>query len=173
MPSRARLRRRERDGPAVQSNDAALGCDQAGDDLQHGRLAGTIGAQQRQHLAAVHLERHVEQDLDCAVAQVDVGQLDHRDRVRSLAPPFVFGHLSREARQRRAEATTDVPSRAAVDHQATDDVGGDGEDEDRDRVLYSSVSHAEASEPPIADQEDVSVITARLRPHSGRARCAG
>ena len=44
------------DGPTVEAHHAPIGGDQSRRDTQRRRLAGTVGAQQRQDLAALHLE---------------------------------------------------------------------------------------------------------------------
>ena len=67
------------DRAAVQAHDAARRRAEAGDDPQDRRLAGAVGAEQREHLAPAHLEADVEQDLHLAVGEVDVVDLDGRD----------------------------------------------------------------------------------------------
>ena len=68
----------ERDGSAVHAHHAAIGHDEAADRLQQRGLAGAVGTEQGEHLAALHLEVDVEEDLDRSVGRVDVVDLEHR-----------------------------------------------------------------------------------------------
>ena len=70
----------ERDGAAVHADHAAVGEDEPADRAQQRRLAGAVGAEQREHFAALHLEVDVEEDLQRAVAHVEVVHLEHRAR---------------------------------------------------------------------------------------------
>ena len=56
----------------VEHDRPAVGGHHAGDGLQERRLAGAVGAEQRDDLALVDLEVHAEQHLDVVVAHVDV-----------------------------------------------------------------------------------------------------
>ena len=90
------------DGLAVEAHDAAGRRAEAGDDPQDGRLAGAVGAEQGQHLALAHLEADVEEHLHLAVGEVDVGDLEGRDRRRGRpsgagAPPSPPGARRRPA----------------------------------------------------------------------------
>ena len=80
------------DVPTVEAHDAARRSAEAGDGAQDRRLPRTVGAEQREHLAAMHLEADVEQHLDRPVGEVDVGDLERRDlrrrpRAGACAPP--------------------------------------------------------------------------------------
>ena len=88
------------DGAAVEPHDAASGVPRPGDDAQDRRLAGAVGAEQREHLAASDLEADVEQHLHRAVGEVDVGDLQGRD-VRRATPAGAGARPSPRAAPRR------------------------------------------------------------------------
>src|SRR5205823_7900455 len=67
---------------------AALGAQQVRDGLQRGDLAGAVGAEQRDELALLHLERHALQDQDDLVVD-DLDIVDRQIRARG-------GHFSFE-----------------------------------------------------------------------------
>ncbi|MEZ5208836.1 MAG: hypothetical protein R2690_18110 [Acidimicrobiales bacterium] len=66
------VRRGVGDVTALEDDGAGVGLDHAGDGLQQGRLAGAVGAEQRHDLALVDLDVDVEEDLDVAVAHVEL-----------------------------------------------------------------------------------------------------
>ncbi len=66
-----------------------LGCEQAGNGLQGGGLTRTVGADQGDDLALVHLEGDVLYGVDVAVIDVDVIHLQHG--LPSLSPPSCPG----------------------------------------------------------------------------------
>ena len=70
--------------------------EQPGDRLQGRRLAGAVGADQRDDLAAADLERHALQRVDVAVVGVDVLELEDR----LAGPPASGGAPARERRRR-------------------------------------------------------------------------
>jgi hypothetical protein len=73
---------------------AALGGEQVGDRLERGRLAGTVGAEQRHDLALGHLERDAfEHQDDVVVDHLDI--VDREDRLG--------GGRRRDAVRRRAD----------------------------------------------------------------------
>ena len=72
------MRRRGGQIGALHVHAAAHRADQAGDDAHQRGLAGAVGADDRNGLAGVHLERDVEQCLEAAIAGVDRAKLQHR-----------------------------------------------------------------------------------------------
>ncbi len=102
--------------------------DEPGGDLERGRLPGSVGAEQREDLAPPHLEADVEEHLDVPVAEVDVVELQDRDGlgIRGLAPVLLL--LLLELEDDEGEVVADEV-RAADDHEAADDRGGDHDDE--------------------------------------------
>ena len=87
----------QRDGidpvdPTAAEDDVTLGGHvEPGNDPQHGRLAGTVGAEHCQHAAGRHRQVDAVQHLDGAVARTDVSQLDHGlgDGDGQVAWPFL------------------------------------------------------------------------------------
>src|SRR6266511_2465018 len=75
---------------ALEEDLAPGGRQDARDGAQRGRLAGPVGADQRDHLALVDRQAHAAQRLGVAVVDVDVADLEHA----TLPPP-------RAARARR------------------------------------------------------------------------
>ena len=63
---------------------AAVGGEDAGEDLDQRRLAGAVVAEQAEHLARAQIEAHVLDRMDAAEGLDDVAQLDER-RVMSSA----------------------------------------------------------------------------------------
>ena len=90
------------DRRAVQPHDAARRRAEPGDDAQDRRLARAVRAEQREHLAPLHLEADVEQDLDVAVGEVDVVDLDRRDVLGVGLLALGARRAPRGARRRRA-----------------------------------------------------------------------
>ena len=68
---------------------AAADLAQAGDGAQDRGLAGAVGADQRDRLALVDLERHAFQRVDVVVVELDVGRA-RAARHRSEPDRFVF-----------------------------------------------------------------------------------
>ena len=62
---------RRGDVVAVEGDGAGGGGEEPGDDAQHGRLAGAVGAEQRDHLALGDVEVDAEEDRHLAVGRVD------------------------------------------------------------------------------------------------------
>ena len=97
------LGRHERDRSAVEAHDAVGRSAQPGDDPQDRRLPGAVGPEQGEHLARLHLEADVEEDLDLAVGEVDVAHLQRRHRVRVgeslLTLLFLLADLGDDQRQ--------------------------------------------------------------------------
>jgi hypothetical protein len=52
------------DDVSRQRQRAGIGSFGAGQDLEQGRLAGTVLADQRMHLSSAHVERHAAQRMD-------------------------------------------------------------------------------------------------------------
>ena len=75
----------------VELDDAPVGRDQAHDHVEGGGLAGAVGAEQPDHFAAVHVERHVLHDL---AAVVGLHQVAHRQMAarRGAGLPAVRRH---------------------------------------------------------------------------------
>ena len=71
------------DRATVEPDDAAFGDPEPADDAQQRRLAGAVGAEQRERLALVHVEADVEQHLHLAVGEVEVAHLDAPGRSAS------------------------------------------------------------------------------------------
>ena len=63
---------------------------QAGDRAQRGRLAGPVGAEQRDHLAATHGERKIAHDRSAVVRDAQIVKIKYRfcGRHRCRNPPF-------------------------------------------------------------------------------------
>jgi hypothetical protein len=63
---------------------------QAGDRAQGGRLAGAVGAEQRDHLSATHSEREIAHDRRAVVRDAQIVKLKYRvgGRHRCLNPPL-------------------------------------------------------------------------------------
>ncbi|MPN62619.1 hypothetical protein SDC9_210371 [bioreactor metagenome] len=77
-----------RDGLAVVLDLAGGGLDQAGDRVHQGRLAGTVGADDRDHLMFADRHRHVEQRLDLAIEDIDSRYFKHFTN-----PPILYCFL--------------------------------------------------------------------------------
>ena len=68
----AGMQRQSRDVPALVGHTPALGLDAAGEHLEQAGLAGAVGADDAQHLAAIHLEADAVQDLAPAEVEVNI-----------------------------------------------------------------------------------------------------
>ena len=93
--SRCTLRGLKRDGvDAVQQNAAGGGLEQARDELDDGRLAGAVLADERERLASADRERHVGQHVAIGqrIAEADAIELDRVDRP---APLFACVEVAR------------------------------------------------------------------------------
>ena len=110
-------RRRVGDVPPVQDDGAEVRLGHPGHGPQERRLAGAVGAEQRDDLALRHLHVHVEQDLHPSVAHVEVV---HDQQLRATRGPV---HQSLGAGGRGVPDIGDVPADhlpARGDHQAAD-----------------------------------------------------
>ena len=110
------LGRRVRDGAAVEPDDAARRRAEPGDDAQDRRLAGAVGAEQREHLALPHLEADVEEHLHRTVGEVDVGHLERRDLGRRFLLAPVLVHLLPQLGDDEGQVVADE-ARAAQDQE--------------------------------------------------------
>ncbi len=72
------MRRKFVDGPAVPEDLPAPGAQDAADGHQRGGFARAVGADERDDLAVVHMERDVPQGLDIAVIGIHTAQFKHR-----------------------------------------------------------------------------------------------
>jgi hypothetical protein len=63
---------------AVERDRAAPGLDEAGGCLEQRRLAGSVAAEQRDNLAALHLQAGAIEDLHAAVAADEILDVEHR-----------------------------------------------------------------------------------------------
>ena len=84
--ARDRVRLAARDRLAVEDDLAGLAHDSR-DRAQRRRLAGAVGAEQRDDLAFLHRQRDAVQGLDRPVARLDVAQLKQRRIVRRPGRP--------------------------------------------------------------------------------------
>ena len=77
-PAHDLVRRRAEQALAVERDLARLGPVEARDDVEGGRLAGAVGADQAGDLALLHRERDVVEGDDAAEAARDVAELEER-----------------------------------------------------------------------------------------------
>ena len=71
----------EGDRAAVHADHTAVGHLETRDGLQDRGLAGSVGAEKREHFALLHIEADIEEHLEISVAHVDVAHLQHRNVV--------------------------------------------------------------------------------------------
>ena len=120
----ALVHRQGRDVVAVQFDPPAVRLDQAGDHVEHRGLAGAVGAQEPDRLAAPHVKAHTLDDLPVAEALLDpldrqIALLDRllmlglrpMPTVRRLAVAHLVGMLGIALGQFRLRL---VPARAAL-----------------------------------------------------------
>ena len=100
-----------RERAAVETDDAAVGDAQPADRPEQRRLPRAVGAEQREHLAACHLEPDVEQHLHRSVAEVEVVDLQHRDVVRVRAHALELRLLLDQLLDRERDVALQVPRR--------------------------------------------------------------
>ena len=169
-------------------------------DPQDRRLAGAVGAEQREHLAPPDLEADVEQHLDVAVGEVDGVDLERRDvlGLGLLAPVLLellaqLGHDQRQVVADRPElrSTRSPPMmrRRARPSSSTAARGADGVGEERrqqrpaGRADEEHVDRAErgaharaagTARPPAARAATIvnAVISRTLRDHADDRRTA-
>ncbi len=140
------------------ADDAAVRVVETGHRPQQGRLAGTVGAEQRDHLPFADLEIHVEEHLVGAVEEVEIVDLQRRHRPAGL-PAAAFGVALEDVLDHQGDVPLHV---ARSDHQhetadrahRTDEGEGDGRSvEVADGVAHRTEQHA-AGEPAEDQRED-------------------
>ncbi len=119
-----------RDRLPVEADHAPRRGAEAGDDPQDRRLAGAVGAEQREHLALAHLEADVEQHLHLAVGEVDRAHLDRRHLRRRLLATLLLGELLAQLGDDQRHVVLDELG-AAAHEVAADQRRRDREDQDR------------------------------------------
>ena len=145
----------EGDGAATHAHHPPFRGAQTGDDPQDGRLSCPVGAQQGQGLALSDLETDIEEHLDVAVAEVDVGQLQGGGVLRVFSLAVVFGLLFEYLRHVARQVAPYVAG--AVQHERPADDGG-GQPEHQNRGLRAAgVDHHGRQQATAgrADEEDV------------------
>ena len=80
---------------AVDVDLAGIGPVGAGQDLDQGRLAGAVMAEQADDLAGMEIDRHVVDRLDAAEGDGDVAHLDERALAVAVAVMTLLPHLTR------------------------------------------------------------------------------
>ena len=137
MPLRARALADTRREIAAVEQDAAGGrLDDAGDDAQRRRLAGAVGAEQRDHLARVDGEVHVPDHGGLVVARRQPFDLEHRAHETAPVSTRSSADTSAAAAPRYALITlgslrtaSGVPCGDDLAELEHDDVVGDRQDE--------------------------------------------
>src|SRR4029079_11550564 len=95
---------------AQEFDRALLGIENAGDGLEHGGLAGAVGAEQRDHLAAGYLEAYASNGLDRTVIALDIAELE--DDLGSAHGIVLMRRDSRRQRRDGAAPRKASPSRS-------------------------------------------------------------
>ena len=137
MPLRARaLGETESEIAAVEQDAAGRRLDDAGDDAERGRLACSVGAQQRDHFAGVDSEVHIPDHGGLVVARSQPFDLKHRAHETAPASTPSSADTSApavaEVRADHLRIAADGLRRPVRDDLAElehDDVVGDGQDE--------------------------------------------
>src|SRR2546426_1529363 len=85
--ARSHVRRRIDQRVAFEEDRALVRGDDAGDAVEERRLAGAVGTDQAEDLAAVQVQRHSVQSDDSAEAHCDVAYTQHRHATFTFLPP--------------------------------------------------------------------------------------
>ena len=158
-----------RDVTTVEHDDAARRIDEASDGFEERRLAGAVGAEQRDDFAAPNLEVDAEQHLHAVVGNGDALALQQRVVLLTRA---ALGADARDERQRvqgRLRIAGNVFLGRRKDEPADYPVGRRREQTPADAVVVGDARDRKDDEQhPDAGDEEQERPGERQRPHPGR-----